>query len=198
MRENLPIDEGAMVPVTLDMLPTHRDKLQRLGGAAWVREKIDQALPMGEPRRATQRAKHRAKLIESAKAGDAEAGRALLTHAMLAISRAVAADEADRTALAWVVEALRLTVVDGSPIDRAFGVERVRGRPPRHPLADVADAALIVPEVEKLTAKFKANDVEAPKRKAVQKVAELRGVSESEIRRLLALGAPASRSPKSE
>lgn len=38
-----PIGEEAMVPVTLKMLPAQRDKLQRLGGAAWVRKKIDRA-----------------------------------------------------------------------------------------------------------------------------------------------------------
>jgi hypothetical protein len=33
----------AMVPVTLKMLPKQKEKLARLGGAPWVREKIDQA-----------------------------------------------------------------------------------------------------------------------------------------------------------
>lgn len=32
-----------MVPVTLRMLPAQREKLQRLGGSAWIREKIDKA-----------------------------------------------------------------------------------------------------------------------------------------------------------
>jgi hypothetical protein len=35
-------DGQAMVPVTLKMLPTQKDKLKRLGGAPWVRSKIDQ------------------------------------------------------------------------------------------------------------------------------------------------------------
>lgn len=32
-----------MVPVSIKMRPAQRDKLQRLGGAPWVRKKIDQA-----------------------------------------------------------------------------------------------------------------------------------------------------------
>lgn len=32
-----------MVPVTLKLEPAQRDKLQRLGGAPWVRQKIDRA-----------------------------------------------------------------------------------------------------------------------------------------------------------
>ena len=32
-----------MVPVTVKMQPAQREKLQRLGGAPWVRKKIDQA-----------------------------------------------------------------------------------------------------------------------------------------------------------
>lgn len=39
-----PLVEGeAMVPVTVKVLPTQREKLKRLGGGQWVREKIDQA-----------------------------------------------------------------------------------------------------------------------------------------------------------
>lgn len=38
-----PKPEGeAMVPVTVKMLPVQREKLKRLGGAPWVRTKIDQ------------------------------------------------------------------------------------------------------------------------------------------------------------
>ena len=32
-----------MVVVTMKMLPTQKEKLARLGGAPWVREKIDKA-----------------------------------------------------------------------------------------------------------------------------------------------------------
>lgn len=32
-----------MVPVTLKMRPAQREKLQRLGGATWVRDRIDKA-----------------------------------------------------------------------------------------------------------------------------------------------------------
>lgn len=32
-----------MVPVTVNMRPAQREKLRRLGGAPWVRKKIDQA-----------------------------------------------------------------------------------------------------------------------------------------------------------
>lgn len=32
-----------MVPVTVKLKPAQRDKLQQLGGAPWVREKIDKA-----------------------------------------------------------------------------------------------------------------------------------------------------------
>lgn len=32
-----------MVPVTVKMEPAQRDKLKRLGGAPWVRQKIDRA-----------------------------------------------------------------------------------------------------------------------------------------------------------
>jgi hypothetical protein len=39
-----PKPEGeAMVPVTLKMLPAQKEKLTRLGGAPWVRKKIDNA-----------------------------------------------------------------------------------------------------------------------------------------------------------
>jgi hypothetical protein len=39
-----PLVQGEiMVPVTLKMLPTQREKLKKLGGAPWVRQKIDQA-----------------------------------------------------------------------------------------------------------------------------------------------------------
>jgi hypothetical protein len=39
-----PLPEGeAMIPVTLKMKPDQREKLQRLGGAPWVRERIDRA-----------------------------------------------------------------------------------------------------------------------------------------------------------
>ena len=41
-RKRLPAGE-TMVPVTLKLKPAQRDKLQRLGGAPWVREKIDKA-----------------------------------------------------------------------------------------------------------------------------------------------------------
>ncbi len=45
-RENAgrkPQGDEAMVPVTIKMEPAQRDKLKRLGGAPWVRKKIDQA-----------------------------------------------------------------------------------------------------------------------------------------------------------
>lgn len=32
-----------MVPVTIKMILTQKDKLTKLGGAPWVREKIDKA-----------------------------------------------------------------------------------------------------------------------------------------------------------
>lgn len=164
------------------------------------RESIQgQASPRPRQAIAKHQATHRTKLVERARAGDADAGRALLVHGMVAISRAVPADEADKAALDWLHEALRLTAVEGYPIDRAFGVERVRGRPRRHALADVIDAALVVPEVQEMAVKFKATGEQDPKRKAVQKVAQRLGVSASEVRRLLARGAPAkSGSPKSE
>lgn len=39
-----PLVEGeVMVPVTLKMLPKQKEKLSRLGGAPWMRKKIDQA-----------------------------------------------------------------------------------------------------------------------------------------------------------
>jgi hypothetical protein len=39
-----PLPEGeVMVPVTIKMQPAQRDKLARLGGAPWVRKKIEQA-----------------------------------------------------------------------------------------------------------------------------------------------------------
>jgi hypothetical protein len=41
-RKALP-DGEAMVPVTVNMRPAQREKLQRLGGAPWVRKKIDAA-----------------------------------------------------------------------------------------------------------------------------------------------------------
>lgn len=33
----------AMVPVTVKMMPAQREKLAMLGGAPWVRQKIDKA-----------------------------------------------------------------------------------------------------------------------------------------------------------
>lgn len=39
-----PILEGAVtVPVTVKLTPPQRDKLQRLGGAPWMRKAIDKA-----------------------------------------------------------------------------------------------------------------------------------------------------------
>jgi hypothetical protein len=39
-----PLSEGEpLVQVNVRMLPAQKEKLQRLGGAAWVRLKIDQA-----------------------------------------------------------------------------------------------------------------------------------------------------------
>jgi hypothetical protein len=39
-----PLPEGeAMVTVTMKLQPAQKNKLKRLGGAPWVREKIDQA-----------------------------------------------------------------------------------------------------------------------------------------------------------
>lgn len=39
-----PIAEGSVtVPVTIKLTPSQRDKLKRLGGAPWVRERIDKA-----------------------------------------------------------------------------------------------------------------------------------------------------------
>lgn len=35
--------DGAMVPVTVKMTVQQKDKLQELGGAPWVRERIDKA-----------------------------------------------------------------------------------------------------------------------------------------------------------
>ncbi len=39
-----PLAEGeAMIPVNIKMLPAQKEKLKQLGGAHWVRAKIDQA-----------------------------------------------------------------------------------------------------------------------------------------------------------
>lgn len=39
-----PIAEGSVtVPVTVKLTPPQREKLKRLGGAPWVRERIDKA-----------------------------------------------------------------------------------------------------------------------------------------------------------
>jgi len=39
-----PLPEGeALVPVTVKMKPAQKEKLAQLGGAPWVREKIDKA-----------------------------------------------------------------------------------------------------------------------------------------------------------
>ncbi|WP_342620830.1 hypothetical protein [Rhodoferax sp. GW822-FHT02A01] len=39
-----PLAEGEpLIPVTIKMLQKQKDKLARLGGAPWVRKKIDQA-----------------------------------------------------------------------------------------------------------------------------------------------------------
>jgi hypothetical protein len=35
--------EEPMVPMTIKLEPSQKEKLQRLGGAPWVRKKIDQA-----------------------------------------------------------------------------------------------------------------------------------------------------------
>lgn len=45
-----PLKEGvATIPVTIKMTTDQRDKMRRLGGAPWVRKKIDQAKEPGEP-----------------------------------------------------------------------------------------------------------------------------------------------------
>lgn len=41
-RPRLP-DGEVMVPVMVKMKPAQKDKLQRLGGAPWVRDRIDRA-----------------------------------------------------------------------------------------------------------------------------------------------------------
>lgn len=41
-RKPLPVGE-AMVPVVVNMRPAQKAKLQQLGGAPWVRDKIDKA-----------------------------------------------------------------------------------------------------------------------------------------------------------
>lgn len=39
-----PLAQGeAMIPVNIKLLPAQKEKLKRLGGAPWVREKIDKA-----------------------------------------------------------------------------------------------------------------------------------------------------------
>jgi hypothetical protein len=38
-----PEGDEPMVPLTIKVLPAQRDKLRRLGGAPWMRKKIDQA-----------------------------------------------------------------------------------------------------------------------------------------------------------
>lgn len=137
-------------------------------------------------------AQHRRQLVERVNAGDADAGRAMLMHAMAALWRAIPADESDRVALEWLREALRLITVEGYPCDRALGVERMAGRPKRSKLRDVMEAAWIAPEVLALAEQFRAEGVPAPKRKAVQRVAQRMKVSESRLRQLLALVAPKS------
>jgi hypothetical protein len=38
-----PQEGEAMVPVSIKMTPPQRDKLTRLGGAPWIRDRIDKA-----------------------------------------------------------------------------------------------------------------------------------------------------------
>lgn len=38
-----PLEGVAMVGVSIKVTPQQRDKLRRIGGAAWVRERIDEA-----------------------------------------------------------------------------------------------------------------------------------------------------------
>ena len=45
-----PLQEGVdTIPVTIKMTKDQRDKMRRLGGAPWVRKKIDQAKEPAEP-----------------------------------------------------------------------------------------------------------------------------------------------------
>lgn len=149
---------------------------------------------MDETTRARFAAQHRRRLVTDAEAGDADAGRAMLTHAMVALHRATPADEADAVALEWARQALRLATVEGLPIARAFGVERTKGRPRRPVLLDVIDAALVASEVQALAAKFRTEGRTAAQREAERKVARRLNIGWSTLRKRLALiEAPASR-----
>lgn len=42
-----PVGEEPMIPVTVKMQPKQKEKLSRLGGSKWIRDRIDQAKEPG-------------------------------------------------------------------------------------------------------------------------------------------------------
>lgn len=142
---------------------------------------------MDDKARARHAAVHRRRLAEQAAKGDADAGRAMLQHAMSAMRRAAGgADEADAVALRWMADALALSFT-GVPFDRAAGVERTSGRPGHSPMRRIVEAAPIWRAVNDLAATLKAQGIEAPRREAQRRVGVQMGKSASAIRTACAL-----------
>lgn len=142
---------------------------------------------MDDKARARHAAQHRRSLVERAGKGDADAGRAMLQHAMAAMRRAAAgADQADSVALLWMADALALSFT-GVTLDRAVGLERTAGRPAHSPTRKIVEAVPIWRAVNDLAAKLQAEGTPAPRRTAQERVAKRTGKSASAIRAACAL-----------
>jgi hypothetical protein len=142
---------------------------------------------MDDKARARHAAHHRRGLVQRAAKGDADAGRAMLQHAMAAMRRAAAgADEADAVALLWMADALALSFT-GVTLDRAAGLERAAGRPAHSETRKVVEAVPIWRAVNDLATKLQAEGAPAPKRTAQERVAKRTGKSASTIRAACAL-----------
>lgn len=114
--------------------------------------------------------------------GDADAGRAMLQHAMAAMRRAAAgADAADAVALLWMADALALSFT-GVALDRAVGLERAAGRPAHSLIRKIVEAVPIWRAVNEMAASLDAQGVDAPKREAVRRVGLKIGKKPSTIR----------------
>lgn len=159
----------------------------RRGSSTPLRLPADRVHRVDEETRARHAAQHRRSLIRKSAAGDPDAGRAMLQHAMAAMRRAAPrGDVADAVALLWLADAIAQSF-DGVPLDRAIGLERTRGRPALSAIRKVVDAVPIWHAVNDLAARLEAEGVQAPRRTAQERVAMRIGRSASAVRAACAL-----------
>lgn len=127
------------------------------------------------------RVEHRRELVAKASAGDVNAGRAMVQHAMAAIRGQETPSEADAVALNWLADGLAAFLA-GMPLERALCVE-LNGRPGVPPMARfLFEVWPIFQEVESLAAQLVEQGLAAPRAAAVRRVARSRGISESKVR----------------